>query len=71
MAKKQRRAAKELAQTELMHGIGNVLGYWHENPVLVERAKELGMTEREFGDLLRAQADRVANLFGFEQAWGN
>ncbi len=53
----------------LMHGIGNVLGYWSEqNP---DAATHLGLTDEEFHEILRGQADRVAKLLGYEEAWSN
>lgn len=52
-----------------MHGIGNVLGYWSErDPRLAE---DLGITDEEFHEILVQQADRVARLLGYEQAWSN
>ena len=61
--------AKEKAQEMLMHGMGNVLGYWTEQDPQV--ASDLGLTDEEFQKILFAQADRVAKLFGFERAWSN
>lgn len=52
-----------------MHGIGNVLGYWSEQDRDV--ASDFGMTDEEFHELLLAQADRVAKMFGYEKAWSN
>jgi hypothetical protein len=64
-----KREAKEKAQEMLMHGIGNVLGYWSEqNP---DAATHLGLTDEEFHEILRGQADRVAKLLGYEEAWSN
>lgn len=64
-----KREAKEKAQEMIMHGIGNVLGYWSEsNPGV---AAELGLTDAEFHAVLVAQADRVAKLLGYERAWSN
>lgn len=67
----QKRAAKQKAQELLMHGIGNVLGYWSEDDNNQRDIKALGLSEEEFGDLLVAQADRVAHMFGYENAWSN
>lgn len=64
-----KREANRKAQEMLMHGIGNVLGYWSEQDRDV--AKDLGLTDEEFHGVLAAQADRVAKLFGYEQAWAN
>ena len=66
-----KREAKEAAQKMLMHGIGNVLGYWHEDLNNAREAEALGLTQEEFGQVLMAQADRVARLLGFEEAWCN
>lgn len=60
---------KLAAQDMIMHGVGNVLGYWEGTDEPWE-----GMTEEdkeEFHAVLREQADRVARLFGFESAWNN
>lgn len=64
-----KREAKEKAQEMLMHGIGNVLGYWSEQDR--NTASDLGLTDEEFHDILVKQADRVAKLLGFEKAWAN
>lgn len=64
-----KREAKEKAQEMLMHGIGNVLGYWSEGDPRV--ASDLGLTDEEFQAILWQQADRVAKLLGFEKAWSN
>jgi len=61
--------AKQKAQEMLMHGLGNVLGYWSEQDGRV--AEELGLTDEQFHEILVAQADRVAKLFGYERAWSN
>lgn len=66
-----KREAKEKAQEMLMHGIATVLGYWQEDHGNVEDVQELGLANEEFGRLLRQQADRVAKLFGYDEAWGN
>lgn len=69
MPKATKTQVKQRAQEELMHGIGNVLGYvLEQQPRLPE---ELGISEEEFMDILKAQADRVARMFGYEEAWGN
>lgn len=64
-----KREAKEKAQEMLMHGIGDVLGYWFERTP--DSAKNLGLTEEEFSGILFQQADRIARLFGYDRAWGN
>lgn len=68
MPKKQ---AKEAAQEMLMHGIGNVLGYWSEDFGNKAKLAELGLSPEEFGAILQQQADRVAKVLGFESAWSN
>lgn len=50
-----------------MHGIANVLGYWSERDP--KEASDLGLTDEELHEVLVAQADRVAKLFGYERAW--
>lgn len=61
---------RTIAQAELMHGIGNVLGYWRENPP--DGAEGWSVEdEAAYTQMLRKQADRVARLLGFEQAWSN
>lgn len=68
---KTRTAKKEWAQNELMHGMANVLGYWTEHLSEEERDSlgEDGIVELRA--LLQQQADRVAKIFGYEQAWSN
>lgn len=61
--------ARRKAQEMLMHGLGGVLGYWSEgNP---DAAKDLGLTDEELHEILQQQADRVAKMFGYEQAWSS
>jgi hypothetical protein len=70
--RKQKMAARQKAQEMLMHGIGNVLGYWGENNSgELDAVEALGYTEEEFNGVIAAQADRVAKMFGYEKAWGN
>jgi hypothetical protein len=66
-----KRAAKELAQIELMHGIGNVLGHWRESEGIRDVIADLGLTDDEFTEILWDQAEMVARLLGFECAWEN
>lgn len=61
-------AKKQAAQAELMHGIGKVLGYWVESPPFADMTEE---EEAEFHALLLQQADRVAKMFGYEEAWSS
>ncbi len=59
---------KQRAQEMLMHGLANVLGYWTEEntfDVAVMTEDEIA----EFGALLQQQADRVAKMFGYTNAW--
>ena len=61
--------ARREAQAMLMHGIGDVLGYWSERTP--SAARDLGLTDDELQEILWQQADRVAKLMGFEKAWSN
>lgn len=59
---------KRRAQDILLHGIAVALGYWTEQnyfdvAVLTEKQQD------EFSRILQQQADRVARLFGYENAW--
>jgi hypothetical protein len=60
--------AKALAKRELMHGIGNALGYG------LEDASMLGMSDDEI-QAIQAEmwkiADRIAKSLGYEAAWSN
>jgi hypothetical protein len=59
---------KQEAQDILMHGLATAMGYWTEQHVLL--ANQMTEAEQlEFGRILLQQADRVAHLFGYEQAW--
>jgi hypothetical protein len=81
MALPGKREQKEKAQEMLMLGIANVLGYWTEgeNPFARatqdadgnwKSAKPLSQEEKEeFGKMLLREADRVAKLFGYDEAW--
>ena len=66
-----KREAKLKAQEMLLHGIGNVLGYWSEDMVDTEDVAKLGISEDEFHKILHREADRIAKLFGYEEAWTN
>lgn len=58
---------KEKAQVMLMHGIGNVLGYWSERS-----GDEIPLEQHEeFHAIMLREADRIARMFGFEKAWCN
>ncbi|WP_420110907.1 hypothetical protein [Pseudactinotalea sp.] len=59
---------REMAQADLMRGIANVLGY--HDPA--EYGVELTEGEKKrYLALRQTQADRVARLLGFEEAWSN
>ena len=65
---KSRTATKQQAQDILMRHIGNALGYLHED------FRTHGMSEAELAELhaeLKRQADRIARLFGYAEAWSN
>lgn len=66
-----RKEIKEAAQAMLMHGIGNVLGYWSEDASNTQIVEELGVSEQEFRDELWRQADRAARTLGFKEAWSS
>jgi hypothetical protein len=78
-----KRAQAEKAREMLMHGIGNVLGYWHEegNPFASSAQDDDGnwtlptpLTEgekEEFGRMLQREADRIARMFDYDEAWSN
>lgn len=61
-------AMKEMAQDALMHGIANVLGYWDPT----DEGKQLTDEQRdELRQVMQQQADRIAKLFGYDNAWSN
>ncbi len=60
---------KELAQEELMHGIARTLGYCLEDQGLTDKLAEMGVDQDLFRNVMRAQADRLAKLFDYEEAW--
>lgn len=57
---------KQAAQDLLMHHVANALGYWKED--LTSRGQRVE-NEDEFRAELQRQADRIAKMFGFEEAW--
>jgi hypothetical protein len=61
---------KQRAQLILMHGIAVAQGYWHEQDPYVHEALGTEEARDEFARVLAEQADRVARLFGYEEAWG-
>ncbi|WP_242908681.1 hypothetical protein [Actinomadura terrae] len=68
-----RTGKKRAAQDLLMHGIGVVLGYWTENEDMTVAALggEDSQDVDEFAEILKREADRIAHLFGFDEAWSN
>lgn len=61
---------KQRAQLILMHGIAVAQGYWHEQDPYVYEALGTEEAQDEFARVLAEQADRVARLFGYDEAWG-
>lgn len=64
--RKTKTAMKDEAQDAIMNGIANVLGYVDLD--------ELGIAphqQEEFRAILRREADRVARLLGYDEAWVN
>lgn len=59
---------KQLAKREVMEGIAKALGYWTEQelPMIHDMSQE---EMEDFGLLMQAQADRVAKLLGYKEAW--
>jgi hypothetical protein len=67
-SKLNRTQLKVHAQEVLMHGIGNMLGYYDPS----DDARPIPDDQRdEFKAIMRREADRVARLLGFEEAWSN
>jgi hypothetical protein len=67
-SKLNRTQLKEHAREVLMHGIGNQLGYYNPD----DDAREIPQDQREeFRAVMQREADRVARLFGYEEAWAN
>lgn len=63
----QRMTPKQKANQILMDGVSVTLGYWIEKTHVTE-----GMTGREREEIqhqMKKQADRVAKLLGYEEAW--
>jgi len=61
---------KELAQDHIMDAVSVALGYWHEQlPARgVQIPEEL---HDEFRAIMQREADRVAKIFGYNQAWSS
>lgn len=59
---------KEHAREVLLHGIANQLGYYDPR----DYAREVPEGQREeFYAVMKREADRVARMFGYEEAWSN
>lgn len=62
----KRTEIKHKAQDALMQGIANQLGYYDP----ADFGENLSESEREeLRAEMKRQADRVAKLFGYEEAW--
>jgi hypothetical protein len=59
---------KRLAQDTLMTGIANQLSYWKPQDEGIEMTPE---KLEEFQEIMKREADRVARMFGYEEAWRN
>lgn len=66
-----RTAAKHAAQVIIMDGIAKTIGYWAESGSgMVPGWNDWTPEEQgEFQALVKAQADRLAKVFGYDQAW--
>lgn len=68
MAKKTKTELKQIAQDALLHGVGNILGYWNPEDEAIDMTEE----ERDqLQDIMQREADRIAKMFGYEKAWVN
>jgi hypothetical protein len=63
--------AVHTAQDILMNGIAKTLGYWAENgDDLIPGWYNWTAEEKAvFQEIVKAQADRVAKVFGYDKAW--
>lgn len=59
---------RRLAQDVLLTGVMNSLSYWQPRDDGLEMSPE---KLEEFQEILKQQADRLARLFGYEEAWRN
>lgn len=59
---------KRLAQDVLLTGVMNQLSYWEPRDDGLKMSPE---KLEEFRVILKQQADRLARLFGYEEAWRN
>jgi hypothetical protein len=72
MAKQMNRTEMKLdAQDRLMHGIANVLGYFTESHAPKGWDDWSPAEQAEYYAIMKREADRVARLFGFDEAWTN
>jgi hypothetical protein len=62
---------KTHVQDNLMHGIGNVLGYWMNGHEPDGYADWSDADREAYQQIMQREADRVAKLFGYEAAWSN
>jgi hypothetical protein len=60
------RQTKREAQDLLMAHVARALGYW---PEFLASRGETVENEDEFRIALKVQADRIAKLFGYDEAW--
>lgn len=68
MAKRTRTELKLQAQEVIMQGIANQLGYYDPN----DYGDEWTEADRdELRVVMQREADRVARLFGYDNAWSN
>ena len=59
---------KHLAQEALMQGIATQLGAW--DPTVCDKMVPPTQLD-ELQEIMKREADRVAKLFGYEEAWTN
>lgn len=63
---------KRVAQDMIMSNVGNALGYWTESPECRREWLDPDSEEaQQFRAELKRQADRIARMFGFDEAWSN
>ena len=62
---------KRFAQDELLHGVSVVLGYFEEDPAKCPAGWDQWPEEKrdEYRSIIKREGDRVAKLFGYEEAW--
>jgi hypothetical protein len=70
MPKMSRTEMKLKAQEEIMNSLGSLLGYAQE--AMESRGEWVGGENADaFAEILQREADRVAKLMGYEEAWSN